>query len=370
MGTYGRKIFDGHKALREFSMIKTKLPSGELVNGMTNDYTGAMLCLGIENLVKKLAKKPVGEKIFYVSKGSDVVKSSAIGQDIIVKTRMLNVLKKNYPSHRFNPYVDVFMKVFDTSRLRHISESVPKSSGLGITPQAAVDELSLAVKGLQDEVNGERFKKEISNHLRRINKNAKGLIGYIDALFKQRSRLLVLRLDLTYHQGVAIADRDSIIDYGLAKAHRIQWMREINRKFLKDSLLGYAWKMEYGLDKGYHYHFILFLDGSKNRKDISIGMALGEHWANFITKGWGLYYNCNAEKNNYSECGVGMINSDEAEKRDYLIKAALYLTKVDYYMHMLAPGGDKTFAKGNFPAEKVSKRGRPRIIRTGAQRIK
>ncbi|WEH93381.1 inovirus-type Gp2 protein [Acinetobacter soli] len=32
-------------------------------------------------------------------------------------------------------------------------------------------------------------------------------------------------------------------------------------------MVGYIWKLEYGIKKGYHYHFIFFMDGNIHKKE-------------------------------------------------------------------------------------------------------
>ena len=126
-------------------------------------------------------------------------------------------------------------------------------------------------------------------------------------------------------------------------------------------MVGYVWKLEYGREKGHHYHMMFFLDGAKVRQDIVIAKLIGEYWNNVITQGKGVYYNCNGNKARYRHCGVGMIHYSEAEKlRSLKEMAAIYLTKADRYVSACMPGNNRTFGKGNSP--KVGERsvGRPR----------
>ena len=135
---------------------------------------------------------------------------------------------------------------------------------------------------------------------------------------------------------------------------------------LSKHLLGYAWRLEYGSLKGFHYHTFFFFDGSKKREDVNIAKMIGEYWVNVITKGRGLYYNCNAKKDQYKHCGIGMINDSNTELRQGLEIAARYLTKQDYYAKMDFNDKDgkkaRTFGKGEITKPKSS-RGRRRKTR-------
>jgi hypothetical protein len=136
--------------------------------------------------------------------------------------------------------------------------------------------------------------------------------------------------------------------------------------------VGYAWKMEYGLDKGFHFHILFFFDGSQVHKDIIIARMIGEHWEKDITGGKGLYYNCNAFKADYEEnLGIGMINHFDTELRENLInEAAVYLIKTDLYSRVIIReregkkvkmGNARTFSRGEIKA-KSHNRGRPRAL--------
>lgn len=47
---------------------------------------------------------------------------------------------------------------------------------------------------------------------------------------------------------------------------------------LKDAV-GYVWKLEYGPEKGYHMHLLVFFDGSMVRKDQALAYLIGKYWS-------------------------------------------------------------------------------------------
>jgi hypothetical protein len=183
------------------------------------------------------------------------------------------------------------------------------------------------------------------------NLNYQSMNSYIDNLFVRHGRLLVLRIDLSYQQNINCNGLQAKEDFELL----INTMHSNN---VFNHLCGYAWKLEYGVSKGFHYHVILFFDGSKVRQDISRAKMIGEYWANNITQGKGLYYNCNLEKDKYDYCGIGMINHYDEEMIENLKnKVAWYLTKPDDYMQSIDIG--ETFGIGGIKW-KSSNAGRPR----------
>jgi hypothetical protein len=201
-------------------------------------------------------------------------------------------------------------------------------------------------------------------------------MSYINKLFDRHARLLVIRIDFGYRKEDireygdferAIRLEDDIqAKYLQAQADRVHLFNNMRSNELFTHLLGYAWRLEYGSLKGFHYHTFFFFDGSKSREDVTIAKSIGEYWVNVITKGRGLYFNCNANKEKYKYLGIGTINDFDTKLRQGLEKAARYLTKQDYYVKMdfNEEGGKKarTFGKGEITKPKSS-RGRRRKTR-------
>jgi hypothetical protein len=316
----------------------------------------------IEIIVRKMAQLKGACFSSEVDKqrGMTVFCSTRLGKSVLSLLKVSTVdIEVNYPLHKFNPYVEAFIrcvKLYFPYKLPWWLELDSDREVLEV-----VECLNRLVGGIRVEINSPEFKKAIAKYDRSTNKNYKELGRYIDGLFVCHSRMLVLRVDFSYlnkysgHAGVECS-----VGYEDVKSHREQLFKYLRKYALKGSLVGFAWKLEYGLDKGYHYHVLLFLDGSKVCRDVAIARGLGEHWSTVITGGKGLYFNCNAQKESYKYCGIGMINHGDQKLRDNLRKAAIYLTKVDYYKKIVVPGNDRTFGKGVMPKSVGVKRGRPR----------
>ncbi|MDO9178187.1 MAG: inovirus-type Gp2 protein [Agitococcus sp.] len=343
------------QALRDssFSMMKT---NGQVVLGITEEYDLADKLKRIEYLVKRIGKSE-GD-LFWVKigiHGRPYMAKNRLGDNFYSESKYLVLLKEHYPFHQFAPHVDVFV--------RHVEEmkvgDICLDGFLFDEVKEGIHLFNECVRRIRSEVNSKDFADEVSKNLRRVNKNFKELNDYIKALFRNCARLVVLRIDLAYlNKYGENALKDTAITYDDVKKHREQWLRDLREKLLPESMVGYAWKLEYGLEKNYHYHVMVFLDGSKVRQDVTIAMLIGEHWMNKVTGGKGLYYNCNANKEGYRYCGIGVVNHDDEEKRMSLMRAAMYLTKLDYYIKLVASDSGKTFSKGNWP--KPTCLGRPR----------
>lgn len=258
-----------------------------------------------------------------------------------------------FPSHGFNPYVNLLFRV-RRDQVEHVVSNGYWKTVTGVEAENTVARLNAFVDRLRAAAAGVEFKKAMDSFRRLRDKNTKSLNDYINSIFQHRgSRHLVLRLDLGYAMEAAWGFRPTTVTLEQAKRDLAKFQRH-----LRESLptTGFAAKLEYGLLRGYHFHVLIFLNGHVVQADVLIAKRLGEHWSNAICEGRGMYWNCNGT--DYAERGIGMVNYNDGDKRIALIeKVAAYLTKTDFWLRF-SPGG-KTFFKGLKP-EPPPKRGRPR----------
>ncbi|HEC1728211.1 TPA: inovirus-type Gp2 protein [Campylobacter lari] len=191
---------------------------------------------------------------------------------------------------------------------------------------------------------------------RKIQMRQESLYKYIDALIDTNSRLNVVRLDLYYRQ----ENRDKISLESFNKdINHLNFNKRSNSIF--KNIKGYIVKIEQG-DNGYnhlHAHAMFFINGqkSKERSSIKIASDIGDYWKNVITKGKGIYHNCNL--NQYKENALGRINYNDDKKIELLKQnVASYLCKGE--QSITAPDGSniRAIRRGIIP--KKGNRGRPR----------
>ncbi len=191
------------------------------------------------------------------------------------------------------------------------------------------------------------------NRSERLKHQEARAIRLLKKLRVKYSKLLVLRLDFA----IAKKCRNLSEDLNL--------IRKMFKKFLKSRFsinqrpIGYIWKLEYGVDKGYHYHTIFFLDGNKHQKDEIIADQFGKEWVQ-LTEAKGSYYSCNGSKERYKYLAIGMLHHDDEKAHSALESLVIkYFTKDK--QHAFIPSGSrlKTFGTSQMPASK-RKSGRPR----------
>lgn len=156
---------------------------------------------------------------------------------------------------------------------------------------------------------------------RKIQERTRAMQQYISDLFNVRCRMVVIRLDLSYQNGFRNDFNRAVMDL-----HRLMANQRSNRIF--EGLRGYVAKLEWGLDKGMHWHLLMLFDGSIRKDDAAwyISKELGDYWLG-ITGNEGFYFNCNTQ--NYPVNALGEIHRNNTpEKLNALIYTVVpYLRK-------------------------------------------
>mgnify|MGYP000119576271 CR=1 FL=1 len=211
--------------------------------------------------------------------------------------------------------------------------------------------------------NSVEFKAKLMNTFRLINYREKEYTGFVQALFNVHSRIVVLRIDLEYQKAIArtVSLSEALDDLD----HLVANMRN-NAMF--DHMLGYIFKVEYGVDRGIHIHSILFFNGSRRNGANHIGHAkqIGDYWQNKITLGRGTYWNVNAKIEQYRQkgiCGIGPIHWHEYDVQANLLNMVIhYVCKEQQMIRSDAEPYRKIIRKQHFPKINEVRRGRPRAI--------
>ena len=301
-----------------------------------------------------------------------------------------------YNDKKYSPYVNAYLRWlanFSELELDHIFQSGIKN--LALSPNAIANE-DVILKSLVDALQSEETTVEVKKAIKAFHRTNRDLKKYVESLIAYKANLLLIRLDLAFNKDYLDTQKklaydklsetlnddvyddtdtrtfyekrldieSSLIasDLKTIKDYRAKFFRIIKRKY---DVKGFIWKLEYGVDKSFHYHCLLMLDGDKHREDISIAMDMGEMWKKLthdescdVVKG--IYWNCNANKDKYKHLAIGQLNASNKTMIDNLFTYVLpYLAKTDYYFK-LAKTNDRAIGMGN---DKVKvKSGRPRKV--------
>ena len=206
------------------------------------------------------------------------------------------------------------------------------------------------------EFKSKAHRKRLNNLKRAKNRNQLSIATYVNSLFDQHAKLLVIRLDIGYHE-----DYYDQLTLDLVTEDRNCYLRRVQNKY--PALLGYIWKLEFGVDRRFHTHITFIFNGAVHQRDISLGIALGEVWEDMSDNN-GSYFNCQVRREEYREWGtdgIGMVHYSDTTKRINLINALSYLTKLDTQILAVLPAGRRTFGRMERPSRQP-RLGRPRLL--------
>jgi hypothetical protein len=262
----------------------------------------------------------------------------------------LGWIRQAFPHHQLHPLIELFEK--------HVEA---RSFWTNFRPscQGDVDVLNVCVKAIRDEASSQAFRRRRDRHHKLVRSNTQGLLELIDRLFAQYSQLLVVRMDLSYCRHPSTPWLGLPISVEEALSQRDEMIRYLRRK-CPFKPVGYAWKLEFTEQTGWHTHWLLFFDANRHQQDLVIAAHIGQHWNREITQGNGRNFICNYEE--YQHRGIGKIHHADVAKLWALRTLVVpYLTKVDYYVRMVLPNG-RTFGRSELTDVPVKKRGRPRAL--------
>lgn len=204
------------------------------------------------------------------------------------------------------------------------------------------------------EFKSKAHRKRLKNLERVENRNQLSIVTYVNSLFDQHAKLLVIRLDIGYHE-----DYYDQLTLDLVMDDRNFYLRRVQNNY--PALVGYIWKLEYGVDRRFHTHITFIFNGAIHQRDISLSRAIGGLWED-ITDNNGIYYNCQVRREEYQRWGtdgIGMVHYSDTVKRIHLINALSYLTKLDTQILAILPAGRRTFGRMERPSRQP-RLGRPR----------
>jgi hypothetical protein len=196
---------------------------------------------------------------------------------------------------------------------------------------------------------------------RTIAERIKSCHAYVDALFENTDRLIVLRVDLAYGKDYtcfsSLADTLNDLDHLTSN---------MANNAIFNELVGYIFKVEYGIEKGMHVHAIFFFNGSKRlgTSHIYHAQQIGEYWVQVITRGKGAYWNCNDQIENFirlGRCGLGLIHWSDNDLRANLLDIVVhYVCKERQMVKSKIEPNRKMLRKMILPKLPSVKLGRPR----------
>lgn len=268
-------------------------------------------------------------------------------------TLVINLFERVSPEYEYSAHVELFFQCCFALKLG--KEWFRDPLACSSQPKLQYQLFNELIDLIRTESKKPEFKAKIAAKKYKPERRQRSAEEAINKAFRIYSRLQVLRIDFSYQYEHAknISAEDAKADL----QHFLHNRRSKPRLFAK--CVFYLWKLEWGPEKGYHFHLIFFYKGRDIWKDAYWAFQIGEYWRDVITKGKGCFFNCNASKDKYHRLGIGLIDRADLLKRKILLEDVVgYLTKTDQYLRAVRLGNDRCFGKG--VPRKKSNAGRPR----------
>lgn len=224
------------------------------------------------------------------------------------------------------------------------------------------DLLNCVVSSFREEAKSDGFRRSQADWRGKQVARCKSLTKYVNQLFADHSKILVVRVDL--HLGkMSIPIRQQSPEAGLKQIEYLlkRFFNNQRHNKLFEHKIGYVAKLEYAPQRGFHVHCAFFFNGHQCENDSYYSSQIGWYWVNQITGGDGTFYDCNRPNNKakYKKLGIGMLHYADMEKRANLMDALAYLAKKDAYLTFKLTAKQKMLRMGqNKPKKSVG--GRPR----------
>ena len=154
---------------------------------------------------------------------------------------------------------------------------------------------------------------------RKIQRRYKQGCAVIDDAFKADSKVVFIRIDLYYR------DNKSSLDKINKDLNKLNVNSHTKPTIFKDCI-NYITKIEKGDNDNYHAHALFTFKGHEVKNHKYKAEQLGKYWQEVITKGDGLYHNCNTKE--YDKNCLGVIERSNVDDVEALKENVLgYLCK-------------------------------------------
>lgn len=304
----------------------THLPNGEKV--VTYEFDSVLYLEQLTETAKRI-KSSDGDvsKLVAARGGQRVVRFTKLGNALLLACKVYRECllvgvgldeKPRFGNHKFHPYLDVSLKaiaeaealVYEADTFKHHERLHEALSSLATT--------------IRTRCNTQQFKTEVKNYERNAETKLARALRYLISLFKKRSRLLFLRVDIYVREHAKAWSYSAAADDAFDK-----FAEALAGSKIVPDVIGWMSAREDGVERGRHYHVLVAVDGHERRAGANLARMLGEYWVKDCVGSdkVGSYFNCFALVDRYKHLGIGMIHCMDAKKLLGLYYATRYLCK-------------------------------------------
>lgn len=259
--------------------------------------------------------------------GRHIIRLTRVGRDLLLACKLnqeslqVGVGRDEHPRyqhHKFHPYLAVMLKVVSDFKFEVNQASSDKNHAL----------LAQAISGLaaaaRTVFESQKFKTDLRNYERNAEIKLRRALRYLLSLFRKRSRLLILRVDLYVREEAKAWSYSAEADEAFDK-----FAAALSAGEIVPDVIGWMSAREDGVDRGRHFHVLAAVDGNLHHAGVNLTKMLGEYWVKECVGSdkVGSYFNCFKLVERYKFLGIGMVHRMDARKLLGLYYATRYLCK-------------------------------------------
>ena len=251
---------------------------------------------------------------------------------------------------RFNPFIAVMLRAGQVAMpaVRH-AESI----GMDLSNEKLRQRIEWIARFVRRCCRSALFRRIETNRVKLERKDLRSCCRYMAEGFRQHSKHLVLRVDLSIkpthktHEDVRIAEKCMEL-----------YLRALSEDRIVPDVLRWIWKRECGFDRGVHYHLLVALDGHKHQNACGLSIKLGEAWLKRCGHLRASYYSCWARRHKYPHNAIGSVHISDWSMLMGIREAIRYIVKGDGFV---MTGQKRNLRRGNMKSSASEpKRGAPR----------
>lgn len=299
--------------------------------------------------------------------GNPTIIQEPLGKDLIqVITLHLPKIEFALPHHQFSPCIqlvidavqeaDTACKVENGYSLEDEAREIEIAQGARV--ELLVEKFNGLTRLIREAILSAGLYQRVKSFRRNATERYKQFGAGCEAAVERNSKLLAIRLDTASR--VVEFPRRRIERISASEFEQMATKIRIHRKAFTDylhktfkgDLEFFAWKIEYGVTRGFHIHWFILLNGSAYQDRVKVPWRLGEAWKNDITAGKGTYRNINAQSDPIRS-GLRVLNCTDKDIWIHFGRIADYLTKVDYHMRLILPKKMRSFGCSKLKAPKA-----------------
>lgn len=327
-----------------FAMVFKDLPNRYVIG---EDFDNRDIIIRATHLVMKLSshdfKLPFEKRYWYKRPWLYI---DMLGSSVLLFLKQeVHRLTEAYTHHRLSPTIETILDLAKEFKPKYPPDALKYVDADCI--DEVVEEYNELVLKMRQVLRSKGMGERVKSYRRNATRNYNHLMSVIRSSRTRNQKILPVRLDWSEKD----LDPTMPIEYlsqadfnvaALRQAQARDKMVHHLKSHFKGDLLFYAWKIEWGVQKGFHIHWFIGLNGSVYQDRINVPYHIGKHWDEVLFKGASHTHNVNAMSGR-ERAGLCVLHYADSQASYFFGLYADYLTKVDYNLKLRLPQNMRSF---------------------------